>query len=291
MKRITGFLSGLLFLFAWLTTVAAQDQSGTHPPPKVLTITREFVKPGRSGSIHEKSESAFVQAMSHAKWPTHYLALDSLSGRPRSLFLTGYDSFEAWEKDFQATQKNSTLMAALDRAAMADGDLLSDMDMGAFRYSEEYSLRSAVDIPHMRYFEISVFHVRSGRHKEWDDLVKLVMAAYEKIPDVHWATYEAVYGQMGSEYLVFTPLKSASEIDKEAAQDKQFQAAMGEEGLKKLSELEAAAVESSQSNLFAFNPKMSYTSDEWVKADPDFWKPKPAGSAPPKKAEDKQEKN
>jgi hypothetical protein len=290
MKRVTGFLLGLLLLFAWLTTVAAQDQSATHPPPKILTITREFVKPGRSGSIHEKSESAFVQAMSRAKWPTHYLALDSLSGRPRSLFLTGYDSFEAWEKDVQATEKNSTLISALDRAAMADGDLLSDIDMGAFRYSEEYSLRSAVDIPHMRYFEISVFHIRSGRHKEWDDLVKLVMAAYEKIPDVHWATYEAVYGQMGSEYLVFTPLKSASEIDKESAQDKQFEAAMGEEGLKKLGELEAAAVESSQTNLFAFNPKMSYTSDEWVKADPDFWKPKSAGSAAPKKAEDKQEK-
>jgi hypothetical protein len=290
MKRVTGFLLGLWFLFAWLTTVAAQDQPATHTPPKVLTITREFVKPGRSGSIHEKSESAFVQAMSHAKWPTHYLALDSLSGRPRSLFLTGYDSFEAWEKDVQATQKNSTLMAALDRASMADGDLLSDIDMGAFRYSEEYSLRSAVDVPHMRYFEISVFHIRSGRHKEWDDLVKLVMVAYEKIPDVHWATYEAVFGQMGSEYLVFTPMKSASEIDKESAQDKQFEAAMGEEGLKKLGELEAAAVESTQTNLFAFNPRMSYISDEWMKADPDFWKPKSAGSAAPKKAEDKQEK-
>ena len=290
MKRVTGFLLGLLFLFAWLTTVAAQDQSATHTPPKVLAITREFVKPGRSGSIHEKSESAFVQALSHAKWPTHYLALDSLSGRPRSLFLTGYDSFEAWEKDVQATEKNSTLMAALDRASMADGDLLSDIDMGAFRYSEEYSLRSAVDIPRMRYFEISVFHIRSGRHREWDDLVKLVMAAYEKIPDVHWATYEAVYGQMGSEYLVFTPMRSASEIDKESAQDKQFEAAMGEEGLKKLGELEAAAVESTQTNLFAFNPKMSYISDEWVKADPDFWKPKSAGSAAPKKAEEKQEK-
>jgi hypothetical protein len=291
MKRVTGFLMGLFIIYAWLTMLAAQDKSdATTPPPKVLTITREFLKPGRSVSIHEKSESAFVQAMSRAKWPTHYLALDSLSGRPRSLFLTGYDSFEAWEKDVQATEKNSALSAALDRAAMADGDLLSDIDMGAFRYSEEYSLRSAVDIPHMRYFEISVFHIRSGRHKEWDDLVKLVMAAYEKISDVHWATYEAVYGQMGSEYLVFTPLKSASGIDKEWAQDKQFEAALGEEGLKKLSELEAAAVESSQTNLFAFNPKMSYTSDEWVKADPDFWKPKSAGSAAPKKAEDKQEK-
>jgi len=25
--------------------------------------------------------------------------------------------------------------------------------------------------------------------------------------------------------------------------------------------------------LFAFNPHMSYVADEWIKADPDFWKP------------------
>ena len=28
-----------------------------------------------------------------------------------------------------------------------------------------------------------------------------------------------------------------------------------------------------------FNPKMSYVPDDWVKADPEFWKPK-AGAAP-----------
>ena len=55
--------------------------------------------------------------------------------------------------------------------------------------------------------------------------------------------------------------------------------------MKKLGELEAAAVESRQTNLFAFNPRMSYPPDAWVNADPDFWKPKPA--AMPKKAADK----
>ena len=34
-----------------------------------------------------------------------------------------------------------------------------------------------------------------------------------------------------------------------------------------------------------FNPKISYPADEWVKADPGFWKLKPA--APAKKAEAK----
>jgi hypothetical protein len=59
---------------------------------------------------------------------------------------------------------------------------------------------------------------------------------------------------------------------------------MGEDGMKKLNELETAAIESRQSNLFAFNPKMSYPPDAWVKADPDFWKPKAKAPAAAPKA-------
>ena len=91
-------------------------------------------------------------------------------------------------------------------------------------------------------------------------------------------------------FLVITAMKSASEIDRSFAQGKEFEAAMGEDGMKKLSELSAAAIESTQSNLFAFNPRMSYVSDDWVKADPDFWKPAHAAAAAPKKSEAKSEK-
>ena len=275
MKQFAGLLLGSYLVFGGLG-VAAQDMTS---PPKVLSIYREFVKPGKSGMPHEKAESAFVQAMTRAKWPTHYLTVTSLSGKPRALFLTRYDSFEAWEKDALATQKNEALSAALDRAAVADGDLLSDADASALLYKEEYSLRPQVDIPHMRYFEISLYRVRPGHDADWDSIAKMVMAAYEKIPDAHWATYRAVYGQEGNTYVVFTPMKSAAEIDKGFTQDKQFMSAMGEEGMKKFSELLAGAIESSQHNLFAFSPKMSYPPDEWIKADPEFWKPKPSPAA------------
>jgi len=257
---------------------AGQDKPIGKMPPKVLVITREFTKPGKSGTQHEKTESLFVQATTRAKWPTHYLAVESLSGKSRALFLTGYDSFEAWEKDTLATQKDATLSAALDRAWAADGELLSETDGGAFVFREEYSLRPEVDIAHMRYFEISRFQVKQGHDKDWDEIVKLVTAAYKKIPDAHWATYLAVYGSPDTTYIVFNPMKSAAEIDRNFAANKEFEAAMGEAGMKKFAELSAAAIESSQTNLFAFNPRMSYPADEWVKADPEFWKPKAAAA-------------
>ena len=209
MKKFAGLLLGAYLLSGGLGILMAQDMAS---PPKVLTVFREFVKPGKAGALHEKSESAFVQAMTRAKWPTRYLAVNSLSGKPRTLFLTRYDSFEAWEKDVLATEKNATLSAALDRAAVADGELLSDIDARALVYHDEYSLRSSVDIPHMRYFEISLYRVRPGHDADWDSIVKMVIAAYQKIPDAHWATYRAVYGQEGTTYVVFTPMKSAAAV-------------------------------------------------------------------------------
>lgn len=277
MNRITKFLvCGTIFLFAGLGVVVAQESSEpTMGPPKVLTIAREFVKPGKGGAMHEKSESAFVQAMTRAKWPTHYFAASAMTGKPRVLFFTRYDSFEAWEKDNNDTEKNAALSAALDRAQAADGDLLSDYDNAVLVYNEEQSMNATVDIAHMRYFEISLYRVRPGHGHDWEELVKLVKSGYEKIPDMHWAMFEAMYGSEGRTYAVFVPMKSLKEVDEGFAKDKQFASALGEDGLKKLAELESAAIQSSQTNLFHFSPKMSYPPDAWVKADPDFWKPKP----------------
>jgi len=291
MKSIASCLLGATLLSAGLSLAVAQEApEGTMPPPKVLVIDREFMKPGKSGAVHEKSESAFVQAFARAKWPTHYFAANSLTGKNRTLFFIGYDSFEAWEKDSMAQQDNAALSAATDRAAVADGDLLSETDAGVFTYNEEQSLRGPVDIAHMRYFEIALYRVRPGHRKEWSDLVKLVKDAYDKIPDVHWAMYQAMYGQEDVTYLVIIPMKSATEIDKSMGTDKQFVENMGEDGMKKLSELESSAVEFTQTNLFMFNPAMSYPRDEWVKADPGFWKPKAAmheKAAPKAKGDEK----
>ena len=284
MKRIALCLAAGCLVWAAGSAFAQEDQTKTTtPPPKVLAVYREFLKPGKNGSMHERSESVFVQALRRAKWPTHYLSVDSLSGKTRSLFLTGYDSFEAWEKDVQATQANSALSAALDRATIADGDLLSETDSSAWAFNPDHSLNPDVDVAAMRYIDIEVFRVKPGHDSDFDEIMKLVMAAYQKIPESHWAAYDNVYGASTDTHAFFVLMKSAAEIDHNLATNKDFVAAMGEANMKKFAELAAASIESSEDNLFVFNPRMSYVSDEWIKADPDFWKPKSA-AAPAKKA-------
>ncbi|MGB0034419.1 MAG: hypothetical protein WBP79_02975 [Candidatus Acidiferrales bacterium] len=288
MKKLSRCLLGLCLVVAFSFTVAAQDKSqGTASPRNVLQITREYTKPGKAGMVHDKAESAFVQAMTRAKWPTRYLGMTSLSGKQRALFLTWYASFDAWEKDTIATAKNAELSAGLERASVADGELLTEVDQGVFVFNEEMSLRPMADISHMRYMELSAYHVRPGHGEEWREVVKMVKAAYEKgVPAAHWGVYWQKYGGDGDTYLVLTARKTLAEVDGGFEEGKQFEAVMGADGMKKLNEMYGASVESSTHQLFSFNPHMSYVADEWIKADPDFWKPKAAAAPAAKPAKE-----
>src|SRR5215471_2132922 len=231
MGKLIGVCAGSCLLVGCMAMAVAQEMPA---PPNVLVIQREYLKPGRAGSIHERSESAFVRAMTAAKWPTHYFGMDSMSGPSRSLFIMAYSSFADWEKDNMAEEKNATLSAAIDRASLADGDLLASYDQGVFLYRPEMSLRSNVDIARSRYFEISSYKVKAGHYKEWEELVKMYKEGYEKIPGAKWAVFESAYGvDNGGWFLVFNSMKSLAEVDQEYADQKKFVDAMGEEKMKK----------------------------------------------------------
>jgi hypothetical protein len=284
MKRVVTMLLGTCLCFSAATVAAAQNNGGMNAPPKVLVINREVLKPGKGGASHQKTESAFVRAMAAAKDTTYYLGMDSLSGPSRALFFTGYDSFADWEKDAMATQKNATLAAALDRAAVADGDLLQSYETSAYVLRDDLSLNPATDLAHDRYFEIGVYHVKPGHDEDWGAIMKLVKDAYAKLPDVQWAMYERAYGGSEGYFIYITPLKSAAEIDRNFANGPKFVEAIGKEGMHKLNELMSASVDQAEINLFALNPSISYVGPEMIKADPTFWKPAPAGE-PRRKAE------
>jgi len=275
MNKISPILLGLSLAVAGSSVAAAQQSASL---PKVLQITREFIKPDKGGAAHDKTEGAFVAAMTKAKLPVYYLGLDSLSGKSRALFLTSYDSFADWEKDNKLVDKNPALSAELERASIADGELLDEVDSGVFTYSEELSYRPHADISHARYMEITEFHIRLGHTGDWHKLTKMYKDAQEKAgTSAHWATYEAAFGSSGGTYLTISADKSMADIDNGYGEDsKKFMAALGEDGMKKLDELYGAPVESATSQLFAVNPKQSYVSPDTIMANPEFWAPKAA---------------
>jgi hypothetical protein len=149
-------------------------------------------------------------------------------------------------------------------------------------YDPDLSLHTG-DVIHSRYFEISQYHVKPGHRAEWLELVKLYVEGYSGVPNANWATFESYYGEdNGGLYIAISKMTSLAEDDASMNDDKKFAAAIGEKKLARVRELTALCIEAQQTNLFEFNPKMSYPGEDWIKADP-FWKPKAAAPAAPKK--------
>jgi hypothetical protein len=254
---------------------AQETGAKATPPPKVLVIDIEWLKPGKGGSAHHKTESAFIQASEKAKSTQHYLAMEALSGPPRSIFFFSYDSFVALEKQRQEEMANTSLSADIDRAYAEDGDLLSSMARNIFTLRDDIIPEPGVAIPTMRYMQITRVTVRPGHQADWEEYLKMLRSNLDKTqPGRHIALYQSAFGwENGGIWLLITPMKSLDEVDQANANSAKFMQNMGDTNMKRYRELAGLAIESSQRNLYAFDPSMSYVQDEWVSADP-FWKHK-----------------
>jgi hypothetical protein len=71
---------------------------------------------------------------------------------------------------------------------------------------------------------------------------------------------------------VFNTMKSLAETDKSMQSSDKFSSELGADGMKKISELTAASIEGTGTNLFVINPRESNPPSEWVKKEPAFWK-------------------
>ena len=275
MKRnlLTVLAVVLMFSVAW----PAMAQEGA--PPKVIQIYREEVKPGK-GAAHEKVEVGWPRAFAKANSPTHYLAMTSVSGPTEAWFISGFDSLAAWEKDTQNNDNNPALSAELQRLSAQDGELLSNVRSVVATYHADMSYRAnGINIGEMRYFYITTVRVRPG--SDYSEINKIALAAHEKanVPE-RWAVFEVTYGMPRGTFLIIQPLKSLAEVDAfPQTHGQAYRDAIGEDGSKKLSELAKAAVISTETNIYALNPKMSYPSKETVAVDPAFWAPKPKAPA------------
>lgn len=276
MKK-TLFLAVAVCLALSCASLAGAQTSAAAPgtPPKVLTIFREDVKVGKAAA-HEKFETNFVKAAARAKWPTYYLAMTALAGPSEAWYLTGYDSFAAWEQDRQATEKATAFSTEFEQLAEKDAEFLTNgRNIVAFFRDDLSYNPNAMDVPKARYMRVITYRVRPGHQADFVEAAKIIRAAHEKAEiRLPWAIYQVQAGAPGPTFLVFLSMKSLQETDEGMTRSKTLHEAIGEENGKKLEKLEAEGFLNIEDNLFAFSPKMSYLSPEWVAANPEFWTPK-----------------
>jgi hypothetical protein len=275
MRKISSLFLGLSLAASAISMAAAQDQpTTTMKPPKYLQIIVEYTKPGKGGLAHDKTESAYVQAMTKAKFPINYWAYNSMSGKPRTIYISGFDSFGDMgkaNKIFDAPGVAGTF----ETLNVADGELLEDSKQIIFSYDDEISLRPEVDLLHTRFLEADIVHVRQGHGKEFHELAKMWVELWQKAgTSAHWDAFRAEYGEDGGYVVFLTPDKSLDDVDTGFADNKKLDSILTGEDKKKLAELRAAAIDEDRTELYSGNPAQSYVPDSFIKADPGYWKPK-----------------
>jgi hypothetical protein len=285
MRKLTPVLLGLSLAAAGSlpATVQGQSMAGASAP-KFLQVTVEYTKPGKGGMAHDKTESAFVQAMAKIKFPIHYTAFNAMTGRPRAIYLSGFNSFEELAKANKLFEAPAAA-AEFERINAADGDLLEEAHTLFFSSVPEMSYHSKAPGPQNRLLEADIVQVRPGHGKDFADLMKVYIAVADKIGSIdHWAAYTVEYGEPVGYYVFLTASNSATEIDARFAEEPKYDAALTDEDKKKISDLRAAAIESEHIEMYTINPAQSYPTDDYIKADPTFWKPKPAAAPAAKPA-------
>jgi hypothetical protein len=270
MKKIS--LTFFAICLVLLTVVESRAQEG---PPKVLSILREDIKAGR-GAAHESLETGYVQASRKAKWPVYYLAMTPAVGGTEAWFVWAYPSFAALAKDRDDNQKNAALTAEYDRLDAKDAEFRTGQRSFVCVLNEEMSYGGPIDISQMRYFSVNTVRVRPGHDQEYLEARKLLVEAMKKAnPNARSTFYSVAAGLPSGTYLVFTPRKSLAELDPNPAIAKAVQDALGDENRIKRQKLLGDSVISSETTIYAFNPKMSYVPKEWAKTGGEFWTPKP----------------
>lgn len=278
MKRIL-FVMLLMLAAPSVCSVYTTMAQTPQPPPNVLRIGREEVKPYLDTS-HARVETEWAGIFAKANWPVHSLAMTSMSGPTEAWWLSGYESFAAIEKENQELEKHPTIKSEIARLGKLDNELLRGLRSIMATFRDDLSYQPAVVLPQMRYFRVNTIRVRPGLNDDFIEYRKIIKAALEKAhSDTHFAIYQTVSGAPNGTFLIFTPLKSMAEMDPNPASQKALQDALGDENRKKLSELANKAIISNEPVHFAFSPEMSYVSKEFATADPAFWRPKPKTAA------------
>lgn len=277
-------LAGIALLSSQMASqMAAQIQEAAPAPvPKVLMVVREQIKEGREAA-HAKAEEAWPRIFSKGNVTTHYVGMTAESGPSEAWFLEPYDSFGGMEKA-RGEIEQSPLAADLEVANVQDGELRTGSRTLLAVYRGDLSFHPAEamsSLPKCRHMGVTVLRIKYGHDADLAQIAKLLIDGDEKSnSDQPVLTYQAISGGPSGTYLIFSPMDSLAHMDAAPARLAAARQAMGERNRQRLDALALEVLQSSESLLFAFNPRMSYVSKEFAAGDPEFWNPKPASPKP-----------
>ena len=246
-------------LLTGILAFCAAAQTPTEPPLLIQSIRT----PG--------TDARALRPYSDAGAGVNVFGMTSITGVPETWQIEAHDSFGGIE--------------ALDRAigsiAPAGGpqdDVLAPATTLIALYREDWSFRPDIAIkmlPRARYLYVSIHRIRPGTELDFADLARVRRLVLDRInlemPDI---AYQVISGAPSGTYVFLAPLASLRTLDEGLARGRvggEPAAGHGE----KASKIVAATEISHENLLLRVDPRISYVSDEFAAADPEFWRPKP----------------
>lgn len=256
----------------------AQTPSERQGPPPVLLIVREDIKPGMMAR-HNRHSVTYAGIFSKVGATNHRIAMTPVAGSENEvLYITPAGSFAELEKisadaDKRMSTANASISAEIDRLDKEAPDLHAGMRDLMAAYRPELSYNPGVNIAEMRYFAVTTVRIRPGQEDLYADLIRNVTnVAREKVKaELHVAAFQVIAGMPGTTYMFFRPMKSLGEYDLRIGP--RVREAMTDDQKKKADKLAADSVISSETIIYAFNPRMSFMPKEFIARDPAFWNP------------------
>lgn len=272
-SAILGLAAAIALPAAAQTTPTPRDPAD---PPTLLVIYREEVRPGR-GAAHTANEQAWAAAFTKGQAPIQWLGMSTVAGPSEAWFLSGHDSYAAFQKSEADMEANAALTAEGDKFSALDGELLNRTSTIIARHRPALSYQPRVALAEMRYMQVDIVQVRPGHGGDFAEAWEAIVAAHGKSKmNEHWAVYSVESGMPSGTFLFFYPHKSLDQLDAVPAMHgaTEYRTAVGESGRARQNQITRDGVAMQQTLLFALQPRMSLLSKEFINQDPAFWAPK-----------------
>ena len=251
------------------------QQAQAAPPPAVLQIYRDPVKPSKMAE-YSRLESEAAQACARAStWP--YLAIQSITGPQEVWFISGFDSYAAMERSADPFARNAALSAELNRLLEAKASLVAEPRAVYAHYRDDLSSNAGLVQPRTRFFTVTLVTVRPGHEREYEEVHRTLKAARQKAGTAdNRVVYQIVSGMPRNVYLIFSThqsLRNAGAALDPAVDD--YSADVDDSTRSRLDEYMRVSALSSETWLFSVSPAMSNPAGEWIADDPEFWRSSP----------------
>lgn len=253
-----------LLLFGILALGAAAQ---TTEPPPIIKLIR---KPGTDANAPRRYAAA--------KAAVDVVGMIAVTGLPETWLVEQHYSFASVE-DLDKAISSPPAAGPSDSLGQSGEDLLAPPRtlMAVFRPAWSYRPDQAISLfPRARYFHVSIFRIRPGREKDFAELVKLRALSNDTInldrPDL---AYEVVSGGLSGTYIFLAPLVTLRAMDEGVPNTPAYAEDIAEARAKAIANLAPDTEISREHLLLRVAPRISYVSDEFAAADPQFWRGQP----------------